>query len=313
MTAVHIGIDLGATNMLIGICDDADQLITSIHRPTESHRGVDAVIDTMLDGVKEIMGGQASDQPASIGVAVAGAIDHSTGVVLASGNMAWRHVPLQHILEDRLGISVAIENDANAAAWGEFVRRENASTDDLLAIWVGTGLGAGIVLNGTLFHGPLGTAGELGQTIIEPDLPDGERILEQHVARVGIQRRLAAILPDHPDSMLFEMSGGDPTLIGTKELAKAWHAADILATEILGSAADVIGTAAANTVTLLGVRNVVIGGGITQGLDQSWVDRIAARLRRDVFPPEAANCTIWMTRLGGEAGLVGAANLGRQS
>jgi glucokinase len=182
----------------------------------------------------------------------------------------------------------------------------------LLGVWVGTGVGGGLVIGGRLFHGQFFTAGEIGLTVLFPDGRKGRRTLEDWCSRTGMSRTIALRLNDHPKSMLRDLTNGTGKVTGSKQLAKAYAENDALAREVVHEAADLLGTAVANVVTLLSVGTVILGGGVTEALGSQFVDRVRAAFQRSVFPKRCAKARILMTRLKSDAGVLGAALLARR-
>lgn len=311
MNGPVIGIDLGGTNLLVGLMDDEGSLIARTHRPTDPRRGVDAVIDTIAEAALAVCNeaDHVMESIDAIGIAVCGAVDHEAGIVLRTGALDWTDVPLSAPLSQRLGRPVVLENDVNAAAWGEYRRGAGRGAQGMLAAWVGTGIGGGIVLDDRLFHGPRGTAGELGQTRSNTTQPESP-ILEAIASRTGMRTLIAESADAHPDSMLLSLTNGDIDRIGTTELATAFTAGDPLALQTATTAAQVLGSAMANAVTLLSIDTIVVGGGITEAFGEPWLAEVRNRFKQDVFPPQAsAWCRIVKTVLESDAGLVGAAML----
>ena len=311
MSGHVVGIDLGGTNLLVGLMDETATLVSRTHRPTDAHRGADAVIDTIAEAVRAVCDSAecSLDSIDAIGIAVCGAVDHEAGIVLRTGALDWTDVPLSSPLEERLGRPVVLENDVNAAAWGEYRRGAGQGAHGMLAAWVGTGIGGGIVLDDQLFHGPRGTAGELGQT--RSDTTDAKSpILEAIASRTGMRSLAAEAAGDFPSSMLMKLVNDDVDRIGTAELATAFIAGDPMAVQIATTAARVLGSAMANAVTLLSIDTIVVGGGITEAFGETWLDEVRTRFKQDVFPPQASEwCRVVRTELESDAGLVGAAML----
>ncbi len=132
------------------------------------------------------------DDISAIGVAAAGAIDIPRGVVLEAPNLGWHDVPLRDLLAGKLGRPVALDNDVNGAVWGEYHLGAGRGHDDLLGVWVGTGVGGGLVLDGRLHHGQFFTAGEIGNTVMNPTGGPGERTVEDLCSRTAMKRVLGA-------------------------------------------------------------------------------------------------------------------------
>jgi len=293
MSAV-IGIDVGGTNMQIGVVDESNALIGRAARRTQAARGLEHVIGVIESGVDAACAAARirRDDVAAVGVAAAGAMDVPRGVVISSTNMGWYDVPLRDMIAARLGLPVVLDNDVNGAIWGEHQLGATRGQGDLLGIWVGTGIGGGLVLNGSVYRGDLFTAGEIGHTILEPGGAPGARTVEDLCSRTGFQRQLSSDLD-------------------TLKLARAYEAGDEQVAAVIDAGAAYLGVAIANMVTMLAVPAVVIGGGITEELGKPYLERIRASFEESVFPPENRRCVLSMTELAADAGLLGAALLAR--
>lgn len=324
MTAAPlIGIDLGGTNVQAAIVSPEGRIGPRRLRQTDAHRGADAVLDTVREMVESLLqearsggapGAPGGETPrcGTVGIAAAGAIDAARGLVLAAPNLGWTDFPLRDRLSERLGLTVVVENDVNAAVFGEY-RMQPWGPKDLAAVWIGTGVGGGLVLDGRLYRGALGSAGEFGQTIIRAG--DGESVaapvtVEDLCSRRGMQSEIRRLLREYPDSPLAALGRAGADRIGAPQLHAAWKSRDALALHIVGTAADLLGVAIANLVTLLALPQVIIGGGVAEVFGEPWLDRIRASFRRCVFPPQAADrCRLTLTALAGDAGVIGAALL----
>lgn len=304
-----VGIDLGGTNTLACVMDCEGRILARVHRETGATRGTEAVIDGLADATRDACSAAGIDLTAitAVGIAVCGAVDHEAGIVLATGALDWKDVPLSAKLHERLDRPIVLENDVNAAAWGEYRAGAGRGASGMLAAWVGTGIGGGIVLDDRLYHGPRGTAGELGQTMADTTGRE-PRILEAIASRTGMRSLAAERASDHPDSTLLAAVDGDCNAIGTAHLAEAFESGDPLTIDVISTAAAVLGSALANAVTLLSIDTVVLGGGMTESLGDAWLQLVRSRFNEDVFPPQAAQwCRIVPTALHADAGLVGAA------
>lgn len=307
-----IGIDLGGTNMLLCVMDGEGEIRSRIHRETRCADGLDAVLDSIEAGVHSACE-EAGTEVSTVGIAVCGAVDHEAGVVLNAGNINWHDVPLSALLSERLGARIVLENDVNASAWGEYTRGAGRGARGMLAAWVGTGIGGGIVLDDQLFRGPMSTAGELGQCIADPTRTP-QHIVEDISSRTGMRRLVAEQAASCPESAILKAVGGDVEAIGTLELAEAWAAGDALTDAVVREAAGVLGSSIANVVTILSLDRVVIGGGITEALGDPWLQLVRERFNADVFPPQAAEwCSVVKTELEADAGLYGAAMIAAAS
>jgi len=322
-----IGIDIGGTNMQVGVVAPDDTITGRAAAKTEGAKGIERVLDNVNDGIDRACAeaGIARDELGAVGVAAAGAIDIPNGIVLTSPNLDWHDLPLRALLAGRLRLSVALENDVNGAVWGEYrLGAGKGSGGDALGVWIGTGVGGGLVIGGRIHHGDLFTAGEIGHTTITAHLaahdvpgPDAPRTnLEHFASRTGMRARIAEGLAAHPESIMHELTGGDPDLvaerIGTGELEAAYQGGDALTVSVVNRGADVLGIAIANCVTLLAIGTVFVGGGITEALGEPYLERIRASFRAHVFPDRCRSCRLVMTTLAADAGLLGAALIARE-
>jgi glucokinase len=309
-----IGIDLGGTNLQFGVHDGA-RVIGRARGRTEAAEGLDRVVDNLVAGAQRAAedASLSMRDVAAIGIAAAGAIDIPNGVVLFSPNLGWEDVPLRDFLQTRLGRPVNLDNDVNGAVWGEDHAGAGPGRGDALGVWVGTGIGGGLIFDGRLHHGALFTAGEIGHTVMDVDGAPGARTVEDFCSRTGMRRRIAERLGEHRGSIVHERAGGDPDRVGTKTLADGWSHGDELVTSVLREAARRLGIAIANQVTMLATDCVIVGGGITEALGEPWLELVRESFRENVVPDRSRACRVVMTKLAADAGLIGAALLARDA
>ncbi len=333
-----IGIDLGGTNVNVALVSADGSILDREHAATPTG-DAEAAVAVLAERVRRLAErAPAGRGPRAIGIAAAGAIDMPRGIVLEAPNLQWRDVPLRDALAEATGLPVTLENDVNGAAWGEHRARVAAGhgriDESMLAVWVGTGVGGGLVLGGRILHGDRHTAGELGHVVVRPDEPRGRRTVEDLCSRSGLQRRIAAGLADgsiDPGGMLGAAAraaaeAGPPVELeppsgrrsagprpNTRDLVAAWEGHDPDAVRLLADAATLLGSAIAGCVTLLSLPAVVLGGGMVEALGEPWVERIRASFRDAVFPGALADVPLEVTRLRDLAGMLGAADLARRS
>jgi glucokinase len=309
-----IGVDVGGTKVAAGVVDPAGQLLASTRRETPSH-DVTKVEDAIVDGVRELT---ASYDVAAIGVGAAGFVDSRRSMVLFAPNLAWRETPLRAALEQRLGLPTVVENDANAAAWGEARFGAGRGEDHVVVLTVGTGIGGGIVLDGHLLRGRFGVAAEIGHLNI---VPDGRRCgcglqgcWEQYAsgrALVQEAQEQASASPAMAKELL-AMAGGSPEAITGPMVTKAAQAGDVAALGCFDELGRWLGRGMAQLAAILDPGVFVIGGGVSsagallrQPAEQTYNKQLTGRGHR----PSA---DIRLAELGPEAGIVGAADLARR-
>ena len=311
---LYLGIDLGGTNIQAGLLAGKDQLLNTHRLKTKADGGEEVVLSRIVKLVHEVLEKQGVklDEVAGLGIGAPGAVNHKKGLVINAVNLRWTDFPLAKTLEKELGIPVVVDNDVNVGTWGEYMAGAGKDYDELMGIFVGTGIGGGFVLDGELYHGALMTAGEVGHTVIQADAPLGRRTVENLASRTNIVNQIKQlILSNHP-SMISKITDGDLDKVRSKILAEAFEKDDELTREVIGQAAHDIGVTIANAVTLLSLPCVVVGGGLTEALEKPWIELIRDVFDEYVFPRELSKCKIVASKLGDDAGIIGAALLAKQ-
>ena len=306
-----IGVDVGGTKLLSGAVDSG---LAVHHRAQRSSQGL--ATPELLDTLAAIVREAAEAAPGPVigaGFGIPGVIDRRAGVVGACPHLPLEGVPFQALMEERLGIPVAVDNDANCAMLAEWRHGAGVGLDDVVMLTVGTGIGGGIVCGGQLVRGSTGGAAELGHMVVQLDGPPcqgqcpGRGHLEWYASGNAIGRAGQAMIAGHPDSALAReaAAGRDVTGALVTELAHDGDAASRAAIEQVGKALG------AGMVTLVNVFNpariLVGGGGIAAG------DLLLDPARREVaecaMPSLRDNVEILPARFGADAGLLGAATL----
>jgi glucokinase len=314
MPAGFIGVDLGGTKILTALVDEQGQVTSRVRIPTPKG-GPEAVVDAVVEAVHEVCARAGVDRSAArgVGVGAPGPLDPESGVVFEPPNMpGWRDVPLAEMLSRRLGLCVAVENDANAAAMGEHWVGAGAGIDDLIYITVSTGIGGGLILGGRLYRGVTGTAGEVGHVVIETGGPrcgcGRLGCLEALASGTAIAREArAAVLAGQPTSL----SVIPVERLEAEDVARAAREGDPLARKVFARAAAALGTGIANLVNLFNPSLVIVGGGVARAGDLLFgpVRRI---VHQEAFERPGAAVRIVPAGLGDDVGAVGAAAVARE-
>ena len=252
------------------------------------------------------------EPPLALGVACAGQIDPMTGAVIYAPNLGWRNVPLAARLREVFRIPVVVENDVRAAAWGEFISGAGGRQGSLVAFFVGTGVGSGAVLEGTLWRGAGNAAGEIGHTQVVADgLPcrcGRHGCLEQYVSGSGFQRRLAAAMETGRVGRLVEACAGEVSRLTALDVYTAARAGDELGHELWSDAVRYLTMAAANYVTLVNPDVLVMGGGVIETVPALF-DAVAEAVPGLTTLVAGRSLRIERARRGDLSGLIGAAAL----
>lgn len=301
------GIDLGGTNIQVGIVDQRGKVLGRGKAKTDASSGFEGVVNRMLRVVEEACqdAGVGMDSLCCMGVGTPGPVDPSTGVVLEAVNLRWDNAPLRDVLQERTGLDVVVDNDVNAAVYGEWKRGAARGASDLLGVWVGTGVGGGLVLRGQPFIGHFHTAGEVGHMILVPGAAPGSRSLEHNCSRTAIAQRITQLIQANRKSSLEEVVS-EGKRIKSRVLADAYNDGDDLVCEVINDSADRLGMAIGSIVTLLSLEMVVLGGGLTEALGEPYVSRVRKAVVKAAFPDAVRKVRVVESAMGDDAGIVGA-------
>jgi glucokinase len=317
-TKPFVGIDLGGTNMQIGVVSPQLKILGQAKRKTKASEGFEAVLQRISEGILEAcqLAGIMPSDLGGIGIGAPGVIDPATGIVHEAPNMRWNDAPLGDALSKKLRLPVTVDNDVNVAIYGENALGAGKQSSHVMGIWIGTGIGAGLVLDGKLFYGHFFSAGEIGQTILFPFHPLGGRTLEDNASRTNITNRIIKLINANHKSKLTEELGPDPDSwskdVKSKAIAKHYRGGereDELVVQVVDAAAEMVAISVANAVTLLSLERVVLGGGLTEACGKAFVERVQRHVKSFVFPKQCQRVDIVASKLEDTAGIYGAALL----
>lgn len=303
-----IGVDIGGTAIKVAVCDGRGRVRGRGKAKTGADEGTKEILRRIERAVSEACeeAGIKPAEAAAAGVAAPGAVDPRKGLVLEAVNLDWVDYPLQEVMEDRLKVPVAIENDVTAATYGEYRFGAGEQAAHLLGVWLGTGIGGGLILGGKIYHGHFSTAGEIGRGYVLPWAPPGSGSLDQVCSRTGVAETIRRLLKSGRSSRITELCD-DLAKISSKDIAKAVSQGDELVMEVVDHAAGILGTALGGVVTFLSLGRIVIGGGFAEALGDAFLDAVRAAARKTAFPDRCKEVQIVASRLGDDAGPIGAA------
>jgi glucokinase len=307
--AVCIGVDIGGSKIHVGAVDREGRIHASRRAPTSVERGIAAVVET-IGILAEQCVHEAGAPALGVGVGVAGQIDTKTGIVRSSPNLkSWIDVPLARFITDRVRAPTVITNDMRSIVRGEWRFGAGRGVDDLVVLFVGTGVGGAVIAGGRLLLGAGGYAGELGHTPIAAGgrkcRCPGRGCVEAYVSGWALAQRAAEQLALHPEHAA--AFGGPGVAVTARELGVAYAAGDELAKALVAETADYL------AATLVGITNtfnpsrIVIGGGVLDGLPD-LVTAAERGLRRDAIIVSRDQVEIVRSTLGSAAGVIGAAS-----
>jgi glucokinase len=316
----YIGIDLGGTNLRAAIVDTATgQIFQPRKWPTLAAEGQEAVIQRIVQLIRELRqaNGKSSDVISGVGIGVPGTPDIETGVIQFLPNLPgkWLNVPLQAIIEDQVGLPVALINDVRAITLGEWTFGAGRGADTLVCLAIGTGIGGGVVVNGQFHLGLGGTAGEFGHHVVEPDgLPcgcGGKGCLELYasgpaIAAMGVKE----VMHGHT-TRIGELVNHDLNRIDAGVIVRAAQEGDPVAQGILQRAGMYLGIAVGNILGVISPQRVIFGGGVSSAGDL-LLRPIVQTVNERVHVIPLRQVEFVLAELGINGGLVGAALWAKQ-
>lgn len=312
----RIGVDLGGTNIAVGVVDDNYNIIGRAKRKTNAPRSAESVCDDIADAVKEAVEecGLTLDDIASFGIGTPGAVDTENGIIKSAGNLEFFDVNLKELLREKLGKDFTVENDGNAAAYGEYIAGAGKGTENFIAITLGTGVGGGIILGGKIYTGSNFAGAELGHIIINMN---GEYCtcgkhgcLEAYASATALVRQTKRKMEQNPDSVMWELCGGDIETVNGKTAFDANRMGDRAGKETVDEYIAYLATGVSNIISVFQPDVLCIGGGIS-GEGDALIKPVANYFSSVKSAKRVGKSTlVCVAKLGNDAGIIGAAFMG---
>ncbi len=314
MARCTIGIDLGGTNIKAGIVDRAGVLLGRTSIPTEARQGFEHVFGRLV-GLIETLPGELGVQRrdiAAVGIGTPGPMSHKEGIIYGAPNLpGWVNIPLRDRLSTAVGLPVTLDNDANAAAFGEFTAGAGRDVSDMVMLTLGTGIGGGIVVAGRLLRGFFDNAAEIGHTIMVPDgrpCPCGQRgCFERYASANAVAERLVEAIGAGERSSLGPrvQAGGRIT---SRDVCTAAQAGDELARRIWDETCRYLAIGCVNVQHMVNPELIVLGGGLI-GAGAALLEPVRHHFGQLVWNVSRDAPHIEFATLGDDAGVIGAAAL----
>jgi len=308
-----VGVDLGGTKIAVGLFTSEGKLTLQHLQPTRAQEGPQAVIEGLRQAIVRIVSQAGIDfsQLKGIGLAAAGAIDSHNGVVTLSPNLpGWRNIPLRQIMKDSLGVTTYLTNDANAAALGEYLFGAGQNVANLVYVTVSTGIGGGIIINGEVYEGVSGAAGEVGHMTIDINGPacncGSNGCLETLASGAALAREAGRHIEAGEGVAILEASGGDLAQVSAKTVFLAAQQGDRLAGELIRQTGCYLGVGLANLVNIFNPELIIIGGGLSN-MGERLLEPARGVMRERAYQISASAVRIVPAVLGNDSGLIGAA------
>lgn len=309
-----VGVDLGGTKILAGVFDERHRPLSKEKKATKPEVGTIGVIKRVEECVNEALAAAAIPHSCvvGLGIGVPGLIDPQGSMVRVAPNLHWKDVPLAKLLRTHLKIPVAVINDVQAGTMAVREFGAGRGLRDFACMFIGTGIGGGIVMNGQSYRGYAGMGGEIGHMCVIPE--DGPRCgcgnrgcLEAVASRGAIVRRIIAEIEDGRKSVVKELCDGNLSRVRSRIIAEAYREGDELVREVLHDACLYIGIGAANLINTLNPQAVILGGGLIEALGERLIPRITKSAWAHTIAASPERVVIKDSGLGDDAGVIGAA------
>jgi len=302
-----IGVDVGGTGTKAAIVDGDGQILARSERPTDTSAGTKGIISVIDDLVSKAP--ELSVEIAGVGVGLAGFVETSTGTVTFSPNITFDDPHVAAAVGARVDVPVIVDNDANAAVWGEYRFGTAKGLEHVAMVMIGTGVGSGFVVEGRVLRGASGAAAELGHIVIDPDgppCPCGLRgCLEQFASGNAIKRMAMEAVEKEPSSSILAFSG-TASSINAKHVAQAARQLDETARTVLRTAGRALGIGLSNVVNIFDPQVIVLGGGVIAA-GEPYLGPARDRLNEMNLAQRRRPTRIDQSSLGNDAGVIGAA------
>jgi glucokinase len=313
---VYIGIDLGGTNIKAGIVDEQGKILTKVDCPSKVERGHEAVIADMAMLARKAVekAGLTMDDVKCIGIGVPGILDPKTGVVPFCVNLGWHHVPLRELMRSHIDKPVFIDNDATVAGLAEYVAGISKGTQSSVFLTLGTGVGGGIVINGKVYSGAHGIGSELGHTIVkfDGDLCNcgNYGCWERYASASALIRMGKEAAEQRPDCMIARHVNGNLDRISAKTVIDCAKAGDETACAVFQRYAYYLAVGIVSIINSLDPEIIALGGGVSAAGD-FLLNAVREEVAKLIFYKDMPYARIELATMGNDAGIVGAAMLGR--
>jgi glucokinase len=313
-----VGVDLGGTKILAGVFTSSLKCIGRSKMSTKAERGPEAVIDRIAHCVQDAVDECDLDlkQVRGIGIGAPGSVDSESGKVMFAGNLGWKDVSLKKDMEKQMDLPVFLGNDCNVCALGVHEVELEGEPRNMVGLFLGTGIGGGLIIEGKLYQGFNRTAGEVGHMVLEVDGPKctcgNKGCWEALSSRSALFRQVQQAVKDGQKTILTEMLGNDLKDLRSGDLRKAIKQGDKFVEHIVEEAAKYTGIAVANLINILSPGVVVLGGGLMDALENEMMPVIVECAHEHAFPGTDKGVKILPSKLGDNAGITGGAVLARR-
>ncbi len=307
-----LGLDIGGTKILGILYDEKGRELAREKKKTKANEGLEVVINQVYKVIDNLMAYEKSELTA-IGAGVPGLVSDE-GTIAFSPNIPFRDFALGKKLSEKYTVPVYVGNDVNVAMFGEYKHLEHRASKHVLGIFIGTGVGGAIIIDGKLYTGQ-GSAGEFGHMVVSADGAycgcGAQGCLEAYASKTAIQKYISKQLVKGRKSMFKELLEEDGAVLKSSSIRKAFDEEDELAKEVVDRLSRYMGIAVGNLINLYHPELIIIGGGITEALGDILLDKIISESRQHAMPGLLGTVKFNVSELADEAGVFGAYHLAK--
>ena len=314
-TKYAMGVDLGGTNIKLGIVSNKGKLVKKISIKTQAEKGRDVVIENIKKGIQELLKSKSTKRYKidGIGIGCPGVVTPGKGIVEDPPNLpGWEKVNIGKIVHKEFKKNVFVDNDANAAAIGELIFGSGKKYKSFIMITLGTGVGGGIIINKKIYHGDFGAAGEIGHISIDYNGPKcncgSYGCIEAYSGNHYLSERVRDKLKKHPESKLWEVINDDLSEVSPRKIQDAAEKGDDFSIHVIEELGVHLGSAFTSLCNVLDISVFIIGGGIA-GFGKPLFDSIKRTISRRVMSPIRPRVRVLPAKLKNDAGIKGASAL----
>jgi len=310
---VIVGVDVGGTKLMALVLDRSFKVLGRSRKKSRGDKTGEPVEARVCRVIREAMADARVDKIQGIGVGAPGPLDPDTGVIIDTPNLAWKNFPLAGMLRDEFKTPVSVDNDVNMGTYGEWLFGDIRNCRNVVGLFPGTGIGGALIIEGKLYRGFTGAAGEVGHMTVTLDGPYcgcGKRgCLESLASRIAIAEQVAALAARGDAPSVFAECGTDLSKIRSGVLLKAVQNNEKMVEGVIRKAAYYVGVATANLINVLSPEAVVLGGGLVEAMTDLYLAEVKRAVKEHAMPFLRKGVRIEAARLGDDAVAIGAGML----
>jgi glucokinase len=315
MSKLALGIDMGGTGIKMGLVNPSGKLVKTYRFSTPAKKDPEQVVGLVAEQANTLIDMVGAKNIQGIGVGCAGDVDPVSGVIRISPNLHWNQVPLKALLSRRLRRPILVDNDANVAAWAAYVVEARRKVRNLVCITVGTGVGGGLVIDGRLYHGATGSAGEIGHMTLFPEgVPcncGNQGCIERYIGAKAMAAEAQRAIGSGENTLITKLIHHDLSKLTPELISQAARQKDRLAGQLWEEAGERLGVTLASIVNLLNPEWIVLAGGLSRA-GKLLLDPLRRTILKRSFPTAARAVKLVISKLDQDLGIVGAGLLAHE-